>query len=265
MDQLLYSKISECITDPKTWCNWVRSVPFNIYKNIIRQMIPQKQVQFTQKKEVLIRRPWIHEFFGVLPNGNRHGLLERYEKYHRPNTPGDMLEWQRVLTTNYNNGRKDGVETSYAPFTQRILWENTFVNGLLHGPRRHFYDNGNVSSYEEFHHDKRIGKHVRYHYNGTIQSEFSYNENGNGKLHGTQYLKNGTTTIEYNDGFKHGLEHVQDQNSLSWTNWVNGKKHGERIIYNELGQIVLHEIWADDSMIESIVAPPQKVLMRDSD
>jgi antitoxin component YwqK of YwqJK toxin-antitoxin module len=229
-------------------------------------MIPQKQKQFSTKKEICNRRPWYHEIFYVLPNGKTHGLRERYEKYHRPNTPGDLLERQLVLTANYNNGEKDGLESNYEPFTKRIAWQSNFKNGLLHGVRTHFFEDGSVSSLEEYVNGKRVGKTIKYHRDGSIKSECSYNENGNGKIHGT-FIENSSNgeikTIEYVDGIKHGLEFVKDQNSLSWTNWVNDRRHGERIVYNELGQVVLHEIWSDGSMIESIVAPPQKVFVSD--
>ena len=45
---------------------------------------------------------------------------------------------------------------------------------------------------------------------------------------------------------KHGIEFIRDNRSLSWTNFVNDQRHGERIVYSELGQIVLHEIWEYD-------------------
>jgi antitoxin component YwqK of YwqJK toxin-antitoxin module len=268
MDQLLYAKVSEHITDPKTWRNWVLAIPFRIYDLIVRKMIPQKQTQFTIIKEIIRKSPKLREIYGELPNGNYHGLYTMYEQYR--NDFNKPFEWRRTMSCNYNNGIKEGEQLNYHPSDQQVTCQEYFSENKLHGMRISYHplrSDGtqlrSIKSIEEFRHGVPTGKLIVYHPNGEILREYIYNDEG--KRHGkcTDYRSESGEvlhTTEYNNGEKHGLECFANHTEILLINWKNGQRHGEKKIKDTSGRISLFEIWEDGSMIESIVAPQPKVI-----
>jgi antitoxin component YwqK of YwqJK toxin-antitoxin module len=115
------------------------------------------------------------------------------------------------------------------------------------------YQSGNVQTETYKDGDTQVTKHF---YNGK-----------NAYVKELIYLKDGVTTIKHNttegiasklenfvDGKRHGLEtrYFNSKNGKikSTKSYENGKLHGEKITYNELGEVIKREMFADGKLIK---------------
>jgi antitoxin component YwqK of YwqJK toxin-antitoxin module len=82
-----------------------------------------------------------------------------------------------IATENYKKGVKHGAFKTYSAETGLLIEECFYIDGLLHGEMRSYYDKDNVCAVIPYISDKRNGKTISYHYGNIISSQGIYHDN----------------------------------------------------------------------------------------
>jgi hypothetical protein len=107
-----------------------------------------------------------------------------------------------IETTKKHEPPKDGVQyegdslnfTKYTYKEGKLVSEEPFVNGKIHGEAKHYYSNGKLRNTIEYREARRNGIFVYYYETGEKHSDIPYT---NGKINGTRhnYKKDGSLTM----------------------------------------------------------------------
>ena len=100
-------------------------------------------------------------------NGERHGLTQQY----------DLRTGSVTHVGNYLHGKMDGRWVEYDPDTGYILTEQTYQEGVLHGPAKQYYSDGQLQIDMNFENGVAQGPYKAYYPGGQLQIE-DYLENG---------------------------------------------------------------------------------------
>lgn len=114
-------------------------------------------------------------------DGERHGLTRQYA----PETGGV------THVGNYQHGEMDGRWVEYDPDTGYILMEQTYRTGILHGPAKQYYSNGQLQIDMNFENGVAQGPYQAYYPSGQLQVEDSL-ENGLYSSQVKMYHEDGT-------------------------------------------------------------------------
>ena len=114
-------------------------------------------------------------------DGERHGLTRQYD----PETGGV------THVGNYLHGEMDGRWVEYDPDTGYILMEQTYRAGVLHGPAKQYYSNGQLQIDMNFVDGVAQGPYQAYYPSGQLQVEDSL-ENGSYSSQVKMYHEDGT-------------------------------------------------------------------------
>ncbi len=114
-------------------------------------------------------------------DGERHGLTRQYD----PETGGV------THIGNYLHGEMDGRWVEYDPDTGYILMEQTYRAGVLHGPAKQYYSNGQLQIDMNFVDGVAQGPYQAYYPSGQLQVEDSL-ENGSYSSQVKMYHEDGT-------------------------------------------------------------------------
>ena len=114
-------------------------------------------------------------------DGERHGLTRQYD----PETGGV------THVGNYLHGEMDGRWVEYDPDTGYILMEQTYRAGVLHGPAKQYYSNGQLQIDMNFVDGVAQGPYQAYYPSGQLQVEDSL-ENGSYSNQVKMYHEDGT-------------------------------------------------------------------------
>lgn len=114
-------------------------------------------------------------------DGKRHGLTRQYD----PDTGGI------IHMGNYLHGEMDGLWVEYDPDTGYILMEQTYQDGILHGPAKQYYSDGQLQIDMNFADGVAQGAYKAYYPNGQLQVEDNL-ENGSYSSQVKMYHEDGT-------------------------------------------------------------------------
>lgn len=114
-------------------------------------------------------------------NGERHGLTRQYD----PETGGV------THVGNYLHGEMDGHWIEYDPDTGYILTEQTYEDGVLHGPAKQYYSDGQLQIDMNFVDGVAQGPYQAYYPSGQLQVEDEL-ENGAYSSQVKMYHEDGT-------------------------------------------------------------------------
>ncbi len=114
-------------------------------------------------------------------DGERHGLTRQYD----PDTGGV------THVGNYLHGEMDGLWVEYNPDTGYILMEQTYRAGILHGPARQYYSDGQLQIDMNFADGIAQGAYKAYYPTGQLQVEDNL-ANGSYSSQVKMYHKDGT-------------------------------------------------------------------------
>ena len=114
-------------------------------------------------------------------DGERHGLTRQYD----PETGGV------THVGNYLHGEMDGRWIEYNPDTGYILTEQTYREGILHGPARQYYSHGQLQIDMNFENGVAQGAYKAYYPDGQLQVEDNL-ENGSYSSQVKMYYEDGT-------------------------------------------------------------------------
>jgi len=113
-------------------------------------------------------------------------------------------EGGKIKSTSFNlNGKSHGKYTYYSEKTGKITEETTHNQGVLDGPHKQYYENGQLKLSREFKNDKilvdesDLGKYITYYSNGKIESEI-------------YFLKGYDADSGYNNRFLKSSEYDED-------------------------------------------------------
>ncbi|MDR1345814.1 MAG: toxin-antitoxin system YwqK family antitoxin [Bacteroidales bacterium] len=82
-----------------------------------------------------------------------------------------------IATENYKKGVRNGEFKTYSAKTGLLIEECTYIDNLLHGEVRSYYDKDNVCAIIPYISGKRNGKTISYHYGNIIASQGVYHNN----------------------------------------------------------------------------------------
>jgi len=154
--------------------------------------------------------------------------------------------------------------------TGNIAYEETRLNGKLHGTRIQYYDNGKIDSVVEFANGKRHGKWVEFYKDGTLILELTW-KNGkrhglhrgwylNGRikyethyekghlLNGKYYKANGQVGSEIENGNGCACQYHSNGTLKRKTEYKNGLPDGETLKYHEDGHLYEKWTWSKGRM-----------------
>ena len=114
-------------------------------------------------------------------NGERHGLTRQYD----PDT-GSVTH-----VGNYLHGEMDGRWVEYDPDTGYILTEQTYQDGILHGPAKQYYSDGQFQIDMNFENGIAQGPYKAYYPDGQLQVE-DILDNGSYSNQVKMYYEDGT-------------------------------------------------------------------------
>lgn len=154
-----------------------------------------------------------------LPNGKPHGLFSLHKiKYGEP----------VVKTGRFVDGRREG-EWTVTSFKGVLLKKSMFVNDLLHGTRRQWYDSGTIKAEETYSNGELHGRSETYWMNGQKKGELTYH---NGKAHGLETVWSQSGPKFRETTYVHGKEeglctqwHWHGGKAVECT-FINGKREG---------------------------------------
>ncbi|MDR2868503.1 MAG: hypothetical protein LBV46_03065 [Bacteroidales bacterium] len=81
-----------------------------------------------------------------------------------------------IATENYKKGVKAGQFLTFSPEDGRLVDEEFYVAGKLHGDVKTYYDNENVCNITPYIDGKRNGKYIGYYYGNIIASQGVYHQ-----------------------------------------------------------------------------------------
>ncbi len=227
-------------------------------------------------------------------------VQHRGEKLYLPNKsePYSGLSWCRteaqvdVSKGNYKNGLKEGLWETWYP-DGRLTYAIEYKAGEFDGKRQHYYESGGKENRSYWKNGVRSGSHEEWFENGQIRKREHYKdgnvdaefkdwfENGQIKNHG--YRVNGEIDGVYTRWYEHSggvkAEHTEYKdgkyngrllgwdeitgNIISDCNYLDGKKHGECILYMDplylfpvqnvfysAGEIVEYHIYDEENKLE---------------
>jgi len=175
-------------------------------------------------------------------------------------TPGKEIK----IKGNYSNGKKVGAWEYY--MNDHLISVMHYENGLLHGPSRGYYENGQLACELNYKYDQKDGTKILYNQDGSIENSIDFK---NGKIHGSYKSysnKNGELLFEikynesvpcdlsiytsdkeniiYDGDLKNGtgkfIEYFFSENKKnisSITNYVNYKLNGQVQFYSVNGEL----------------------------
>ena len=133
------------------------------------------------------------------------------------------------------NGKKNGKGKKYGYYGE-LIFEGEYLNGIINGKGKEYFDNGNIKYEGNYFNGFRHGECIEYYYNGTIRfkGEYLYGKIWNGKVFDFYWNK----FFEINNGYGYLREYdYEGKILLSEGTYSNGEKNGERIDYDENGNI----------------------------
>lgn len=124
-------------------------------------------------------RQGVHKVYTTLyhENGNKaaEGIFIDQEKDSIWNYYSDS---QRLINTeSYQKGKRDGVWRTYSAQTGLLLEEESYSNGVLHGIKKSFFTNGNLSTQIAYINGKMNGDAESYYPNQILASKGKYHQN----------------------------------------------------------------------------------------
>lgn len=184
--------IFQHVDDSVTWCRLAQvNKQFN---KVSKQLLVRRiDVLNDDSKVVWHELPAIRSQPGCVPglSNAKHGLWQTFkpngndncdsEGYYLNNMQTGMWwykshKWGELLTMNYLNGHRHGLERTYNR-EGRLVLEKTFLKGYLHGPCRQWYPNGKLKLKCNYWYNSYDGLYLEYSLDGRIISQREY-QNG---------------------------------------------------------------------------------------
>jgi len=169
-------------------------------------------------------------YVGTFDHGKEIGLFKYYsasnsdhpilvKKYHENNgladvqfyTTSGVLESEGMM----KGKKREGKWLFYHPDGKSVMSEENYENGLLHGPYKTFYPNGEPTETSFYKNGLQHGNYKKYSIKGFLYQDFNY---VNGKLNGMATFYSRKT----GDLIKKG-PFRDDQRVGTWENYVDGE------------------------------------------
>ena len=131
------------------------------------------------------------------------------------------------------------------------VFNGTYMNGKKHGLWTENYTTGELATSTMWSNGKRNGKNFVWYVDGTIAIESTYvNDQLHGERKGFSCEKWGCNMILYEcylNGKMNGtfIYYSNDGLPITLINYVNDKKHGDKIIYLSTGEVFYKEIYVN--------------------
>jgi antitoxin component YwqK of YwqJK toxin-antitoxin module len=143
------------------------------------------------------------------------------------------------IERNYKNGKKTGTSISYgALYPPHILIEANFKNGKKDGVEKKYYDSGKLEEINIYKEGLLHGDRLIFHENGVLYSETRF-ENGKQSPEGKAYSNKGKLTYESFIDQKTGQRVVRDYYKITGN-------ISEEEIYNTKGECTYRKLFSED-------------------
>ena len=196
-----------------------------------------------------------YRYEGNYENGNRNG---KWIKYHDQvsMTDGSILDGIKIRETEWENGKKNGLETKWH-WNGIKSSEINFVDGKKNGIERTWHENGHKWSEKTFLDDKLHGNHTTWYENGVKESSYEW-ANGKYILLGS-WFKNGQPCSQEkctkNDGENIYTEYfpcgnirlkgslINKERNGVWTEWGSPNKKDSEGKYENGKKVGIWTTW----------------------
>ncbi len=163
-------------------------------------------------------------YYGFFKEGRPQGEFVRYKEdqtrivqYFKP---GNDTVRTNVYYNNgklaaqgkYVNKKKDSIWSYYSYYSGELTSEESYSNGELHGPKKTFYEEGQISEVKYFSDGVADGEWKQFFQSGKVKIKCAYQD---GKMHGRYkaFYPNGVPYIvgRYKNGVKSGVWATYDE------------------------------------------------------
>ena len=169
------------------------------------------------------------KFEGQFEHGERIGLFKFYQKGLKQ--PVALMEFDpasgkiiakylsqkgKVISEGkMADQQRNGLWTYYHQKSDKVMMTETYMNGKLHGPKKIFYDNGQLAEEASYVKGELDGPRKLYSVKAVVLEDLTYR---NGELHGPARFYNGKGELmsegQYKDNEHHGTWRYYENGNL---------------------------------------------------